>query len=515
MNSPADNASLRRLVSTLLILVAVAGVCGRILAVARVYEPNFYKGEDEVDPSRSVWPKKPPQPMPTLGDNDRSRWDTVRSLVDEGKYAIGDREFDVTTNPPQPVHDPVTGKPIDHGIVTEDGWRTIDKVLDPDKHQFYSSKPPFLATLLAGEYWLLKETLGWEITTDRYWVVRTLLLTINALPFLVYLILLSRLLEQFGMTDWGRLFVLTTACFGTLISPFLISLNNHTVGAFSALFALYFTLTSATRSSPLPSNIPTLPLSHPPAPPLLHAALAGFFAGFTVSNEMPAGCFVVGLFLWWLLERRGWSALLVFVLAAAVPVGAFVFTNERASGHLLGVYGEFGGDWYEYEGSYWKVDPTKPKVGIDWASDKEERAAYAFHLLIGHHGLFALTPVFLLALAGMVRALFVRRGELAKVGWLALAATIILLVFYIFYVPDRNRNYGGWTCGPRWLLWLTPLFLLTLLPVADWLAGRRWGRVFGYTLLAVSVLSASYPAWNPWRHPWLYNYFTEMQWISY
>ena len=32
------------------------------------------------------------------------------------------------------------------------------------------------------------------------------------------------------------------------------------------------------------------------------------------------------------------------------------------------------------------------------------------------------------------------------------------------------------------------------------------GRVFAAVLLALSVMSASYPTWNPWTHPWLYNF---------
>ena len=64
-------------------------------------------------------------------------------------------------------------------------------------------------------------------------------------------------------------------------------------------------------------------------------------------------------------------------------------------------------------------------------------------------------------------------------------------------------------------LWLTPLWLMTMLPAADWLAGRRWGRVVAYLLLGASVLSASYPALNPWRHPWLYNFMESLGWNGY
>jgi hypothetical protein len=93
--------------------------------------------------------------------------------------------------------------------------------------------------------------------------------------------------------------------------------------------------------------------------------------------------------------------------------------------------------------------------------------------------------------------------------------TVVVLGFYILFLDERKRNYGGWTVGPRWLIWLTPLWLVVMLPAADGLAGRRWGRVLAYAFLAVSVLSVSYPAWNPWLHPWLYNFLESQGWIKY
>jgi hypothetical protein len=92
-------------------------------------------------------------------------------------------------------------------------------------------------------------------------------------------------------------------------------------------------------------------------------------------------------------------------------------------------------------------------------------------------------------------------------GVLTLALTIIVLVFYL--QQTKNYTYGGWTAGPRWFFWLIPLWLLTLIPAADYLARNRWLRGAGYLLLVFSVLSASYPTWNPWRHPWIYN------WLDY
>ncbi len=126
----------------------------------------------------------------------------------------------------------------DHGIIFEDGWQSLDKVLRPDTLEFYSSKPPLLSTLVAGLYWLLQALFGWTLTAHPSAVVRTILVLINVVPFVIYLQYIGRLAESFGRTEWGRTFVLAAAGFGTLVSPFLVTFNNHTIATYCVLFAM-------------------------------------------------------------------------------------------------------------------------------------------------------------------------------------------------------------------------------------------------------------------------------------
>ena len=490
MNPNAEPLNLRRLVYTLLITVAAGIVAARIVSVARLSDPGLYRAENHPeDTLHNPWARTRPEPMPTHGDNDRSRWDTVRALVDNGTYVIGHRDTE-----------PGSKKYTDSGIITEDGWKTIDKVLRPDTQDFYSSKPPFLATIVAGEYWLLKKCLGWSITENRFEVVRTILLTFNWLPLLIYLFLLSRLLEMYGTTDWGRLYVMAAAALGTLLTVFANTFNNHCIATYAALFALY----------------PAMRIWSAGQRGIGLFMAAGFFAAFAAACEMPATSFAVQLFLILLVRAPG-RTLLFFLPAAAIPVAAFLWTNYLAVGQLRPAYGEFGGPWYEYEGSHWQISPGEVKHGIDWAFQVEGPAGYAFNLLLGHHGVLSLSPIFLLAIPGMlygVAAIFRRSREtgspaplhgLGVVALMTLILSVVVISFYIFGVNPRNRNYGGWTNGLRWLMWLTPFWLLTMLPVVDWLAGRRWGRACACLLLFVSVLSANYREWTPWRHPWLYD----------
>jgi hypothetical protein len=248
-------------------------------------------------------------------------------------------------------------------------------------------------------------------------------------------------------------------------------------------------------------------------------------AAFTATLEMPAVSFAA-LLLFLLLLRCPVRTLLFAVPAAALPVIGFFLTNYLAIGQVKPVQSEFGSDWYDFPGSNFHSGLGH---GIDYAWQQESRAAYVFQFLVGHHGVFSLTPVWLLAFAGMLwgtRKLLVtvwRERSLAslwsdKQRWplvaaVGLAVSLAVLVFYLGFIS--HWNYGGGTSGPRWLIWLTPLWLLALLPVADWLAVRRWGRRLAYVVLAWSVFSATYPLWNPWRHPWLYNAMQALGWHPY
>jgi hypothetical protein len=174
-------------------------------------------------------------------------------------------------------------------------------------------------------------------------------------------------------------------------------------------------------------------------------------------------------------------------------------------------------DWYDYQytradgrviQSYWR----EPK-GID--QGEPSFGKYATHLLIGHHGIFSLTPVWLLMIPGVVLLARPQKGY----GYRALAAlvgivTIVCIAFYLLR-PPLDRNYGGMTSAFRWVFWLAPLWLIAALPAADWLAAKRWGRVLAYVLLALSVLAVVYPTWNPWTYPWLTNFWLYMHWEQF
>ncbi|VTT96375.1 Uncharacterized protein OS=Planctomyces maris DSM 8797 GN=PM8797T_23539 PE=4 SV=1 [Gemmataceae bacterium] len=497
----SDASDTRRTVYLLLTAVAVAAAAARVFGAENVFEPSRYTPPADgytanaPDPPR-VWPATRPDPTPMFSSNDRSRFATIRALVDEGTYAIGRRVYADGANPKQFR---------DEGIVAESQYKSLDIVLrplgegatGPQTREFYSSKPPLMPTLLAGEYWLIKKVFGLDIVRDRFVVMPLIVFTVNVLPFAVYLVLLARLVEGAGKTDFGRILAFTTGAVGTFLVTFSGTLNNHSPAAFCVLFAVYPLVRAFQEKRDMT-----------PAGYLC----CGFFASFAATFDLPAASLLAALGLP-LLVARTRNTLLFFVPGAILPLLALLACNAAAMGQLMPAYSEFGGPWYNFEGSHWAKRGTPLAKGIDF--NEEPTAVYAFHLLLGHHGWFSLTPVWFLGLAGLV-ALGIRsaadvRKMFAKpagTGWTpevfaAMTLVVSATVFAFYLTRTQSYNYGGNTSGPRWLFWLIPLWVLAVPPAADRLASSRGGRGLCAVLLALSVFAAFYPAVNPWRNPWV------------
>jgi hypothetical protein len=462
-DSGAATRELRWGIYLLLIAISTGAMLGRVLAVTSVdaigIEAQLYReGKRDWQRQRAF-----------LSANDRSRWASVRSLVEQGTYQIDD-------------------------VIQERGWDTIDMVQhrgwDGELHQ-YSSKPPLMATLMAGPYWIIYRTTGASLGNYPYEVGRTLIVLFNVMPLVLYFFILTLLAERLGTTDWGRIFMLAAACFGTFLTTFAVSINNHGPAAVCVAIVLWAMVR----------------IWYDGERPLRYFALAGFFAAFAVTNELPALSLLglAGAALLWKCPRH---TLIAFLPPVLLVAGAAFATNYIAHGSLRPPYMHRSAtdpddNWYDYSymrggklrESYWRnpvgIDQGEPSPGV-----------YVLHATIGHHGIFSLTPIWLLSVWGM--------WLLWRRDWPALALFIAILsaVCLTFYLsrPQIDRNYGGMTSGFRWMFWFAPLWLVAMLPAADRLAATRSGRAIAAVLLGLSVMSVTYPTWNPWTHPWLYNF---------
>ncbi len=546
-DSQDRSAALRRAVYGLVIVIAASVVIARIM---RVRSPDA----GSLTPFQSA--------------NDKSRWATIRALGDHGVYSI------------------------EHIIFYSDGsqvrgWHTIDLVRHrgPDgREHYYSSKPPLLSTLLAGQYWLVKQATGLSLSEPRdvWTVVRTMLVLTNVVPLVIALGLLARMIDEFGQSDWGRLFTFAAAALATFVMTYSVTLNNHSLAACTLVFALaaaipiwqgrgrwwHVALAGLSFSLTAAIELPALALFALAAagltwrlprmtalyfvPPALLVAAAAFGTNYHVHGDWrppyahrqdgPTIGLLQDALAAPLNENLMTDELRAALAQTGVAVSADTGVETRSRGdrwelfdpltqrryalqrtpegaRFLGIEIRQWGNWYDYPGTHWD---RRTVTGLD--RGEPSPLVYAFHCLVGHHGLFSLTPLWLLSIAGCwiysrphaLREGSVSRSETTTVA-LAFTTTLITLIVVAFYLsrPLADRNYGGGTCCLRWLIWLTPLWLLTMIPAADWLGKSRTGRAVALVLLAVSAFSAHYAADNPWAHPWLFTLGQWLGWFKY
>ncbi len=478
-----------------------------------------------------------------LSANDRSRWATVAALVHHGTYAIDDMIIET---------EPVTGTRRE-----DKRWQTIDRVRhkghDGREHD-YSSKPPLLPTLIAGEYWIMHTITGWDIREEPILVIRSLLILTNIPLFLLVVLVGVGWAHRYCETGWAIVFAVAVISWGTFLMTFSNTLNNHLVAAASAAVAMESYLRIKSGST------------HP----VPWALLGGASSAFTAANELPALSFLCGLALLYAIQSRKYL-LVGYLPGALVIVGAFFGTNWLAHGSMVPAYAHRSDgpeiaripydpsrmtdraipgnwkaeipiplsedaqllrhpsdgrwmiwdrpgqlrlavvqddrmlsirsweNWYDYPGSYW-VGERRSRIDRGESS----RLRYAAHVIAGHHGIFSLSPVWVVSLFGGVW--WYRSGryrlELASIAVL----TIVCLIFYVFR-PQGDRNYGGSCSGLRWMFWLIPMWFFALLPALARLAAMRGYRQMANVALLLSIVSAVYAYANPWQHPWLYQLF--------
>ncbi|MBM4004892.1 MAG: hypothetical protein FJ295_16655 [Planctomycetes bacterium] len=523
---------------------------------------------------------------PFLSANDRSRWSTIRALVDHRTFELDAIVF--------------------HEGKRDRDWYSIDMVRHQGRdgrEHYYSSKPPLLTVALAAEYWLIRAVTGASLADKPMYVGRIMLVLSNVVPLVGLLVLMATIIERLGRSDWGRIIAVAAGCFATMLTTISVTLTNHLPGAVGVGVSLYAFLRILDAPDERRGR--------------RWYCLAGIAAGFLVANEFPALSLagLLGAILAWHDWRRtlAWftpplAALLFLLLLCnylAHDSWRPAYAHRGDGARLLEVESRFeqlesgpapaamvqalndGGlkvsprtvvcpiddqrwtlwdeatqsryalraaesgrtavhvwdDWYRYEGTYWVPERL---AGVDRGEPYWPR--YLFHVLIGHHGVFSLTPLWLLVPAGSwLWNQYGTRGQ----RWLVRAHTVAALVCLAFYTigrPTIDRNYGGVTSGFRWMYWFIPIWLLLIVPALDWLADpaqvrnrdaddlrgtnanddvegqqrtsvgrsrvRSWGKRVVLVAFAVSVFSAAYPIANPWVHPWIYAYWQHLGWIQ-
>ena len=547
----------------LLIALSVGGAVGRILAVNSVDQIRLeqHLRKDHNQPDRQLQ-------RPFLSGNDRSRWLTMRALVEKGTFAIDE-------------------------LVCEPNWDTIDMVRHQDdqgRWRIYSSKPPLLPVIMAGQYWLIHKLTGATLGTHPFEIGRIMLITWNVLPWWILLACTASLLQRYATNAWAGAAAMAILCFGTLLTPFLTVLNNHLHAAAAFAVVLWAVVrinslrpqTSYASWAVAGAGCALAFASELPAAVLFPAVgvwLLSLSFRHTLLVAMPASALILvpyfGLNYWahgswsppyahrkdgpalahvnvdeetfareWLIElsanRLPNSAARLSVPVYEISQGTVVEPCLRAPANTKwnlfnpttqsrarlvreadSVTLRAWDDWYDYDyecggkkrQSYWRdaknqaiVDQGEPNVLL-----------YAVHCLMGHHGIFSLTPIWLLLPWSWLLTLREKneclRGEQQALAAIACLATSLCLAFYLSR-PLVDRNYGGTSSALRWMLWLIPVWIVTLVPLLNQIAHSAIGRRCVYVLCGLGMISASYPTWNPWTHPWLAQWMAYLGWIK-
>ncbi|MDD3586989.1 MAG: hypothetical protein PHQ75_07375 [Thermoguttaceae bacterium] len=509
---------------------------------------------------------------PTLSANDRSRLLTIRALVEpnaqvyryipvpnkqlqNGKQgASKSGEQTVLRNCGCPCPQQFNGVnaqnrsylkqrvpyAIDKAMETP-GWDTIDMVkhgqadepfdpADPLSGYLYSSKPTLLPTLMAIPYAALYHGLGLSLETHPFATLRILLVIYNLIPLIIAMFLMAIMIDRLGTTDWARFFVVAVFAFATFVTTFVVTVNNHVPCVVCVVFALYGVFRVEYDNDQRSRWF----------------ALTGFFGALAVACELPAAAIAFLLFVFFVFARNVRKTLLVSLPCGLLVVAGFFGTNILAHDSLRPAYAmkrdhmqlarqesknkdkndslvtSFDPhDWYIYNYipsaktremknarlSYWAN-----RVGID--RGEPSHSTYFLHATIGHHGVFSLTPVWLLSMIGCF--LWLGKKNERRIQYLARVTLALTILFFVFYLTrdQGDRNYGGMTCGLRWFFPLIPFWLPAMLPALDAMEKRRSLRIIAAILLVWSVASACYALWNPWSHPWLYNALLSGEWIT-
>ena len=497
------------------------------------------------------------RPVPFLSANDRSRWCTIRALGDHDTYTL------------------------DLVLQAKNGrsWDTIDKVMhwgrDSQPH-FYSSKPTLLPTLLTWPYLGIKALTGWNLADNTFDVVRWMLLICQIFPLIIFFWVVGRIGDLVAESDWTRVFLMGCATFGTCITTFAITLNNHVPTVICVSLATLmliriwkgdtrhwaaWCLTGLTAALAAAFDLPAssflavafaLCLWRNPlyavtgfVPPVL-LVTAGFFAtNYTAHHDWTPPyahrgdgavlTTISGTFAEPLGQGRlpadlasavrsvrpdlppDWQKTIRIVPGQWPDSGTprttrwlLYFDSSRPPLVLAHVSGQpeteirRWNNWYEYPGSYWSSG-TGEKSPID--QGEQEPLVYLLNMTFWHHGVFLLSPIWILSLAGIPWLCVSRQYGLRVLGIAILVISVVLVAFYVTR-PLEDRNYGGLCCSPRWLFWLAPLWLVAMIPAVDRLQQSVPLRIVAIILLFLSIASASYAWSNPWVHPWLY------QWVA-
>jgi hypothetical protein len=184
---------------------------------------------------------------------------------------------------------------------------------------------------------------------------------------------------------------------------------------------------------------------------LRHWIYAGLAFGYSFAIDIPTG--VMGFAAAVYLATYDWRrTLLVFCPAMLPGVLTHQLLNYAITGSMIPTY--MNNELKDFADNYFR----HRRSGID--ALKEPKHIYAFNVLLGHHGLFSMTPLF--CFSAWELGLCIKRRTRLPEALFALGGIVAITAFFIF----RSANYGGWCVGMRHLV---PVMALLVVFFGVWL----------------------------------------------
>jgi hypothetical protein len=400
---------------------------------------------------------------PAINANDMSRWATVESLIHRGTYQIDASPFGAT---------------VDRRYRVEPSGERVH----------FSSKPALLSTWVAAIAWPWS-WLGFELRHPSQPATRQtigiVLSLINVLPFACCLVAYWDYLERRIRSAWAKAVSFAAAAFGTYLTGYLTTLNSHTIGALAAFASLLLL-----ERRPTPTK-------------LLEGAAVGALCGLAMAHDVALSTLMAPLLLIaaWRAPARSRLGL---CLGAALPAAAYFVTERVATGAWLPNQLSFalGRRSSLHMDGYWGAD----RDALDGVRDA--LGVRAFHMTLGHHGIFSLSPIFLASALALPEVARWRSSassrRMAAAFGLVVAASATSFVLFLL----KTTNYGGLCQGFRWLFGFIPAWLMLLPRALDRSFARRPAIVaLTVAALAVSAYSALSAMLDPWELSWLHRWY--------
>jgi len=374
---------------------------------------------------------------------DASRIATVKSLVEFQTFTIDNSQFD--------------NSPL----------FTIDKYFY--NNHFYSDKPPLPALMGAAVYFVLRNLWGLNFSNNLQLIYYLVTLSTVGVLSCIGLVYFNKILIEIFETEeaWANITTFLAAT-GTLILPYSLTFNNHSLAAVFLIVSFYYLLKFEPRE-------------------IRNIILCGVWV--SVAGNVDITCFLfIPFYLAFFLSKSIKSAA-VFLLSCIPLLLCYFGLNIYVAGSI--VPPAMNAALWEYPGSLFSKENLS---GLVTQKSFLGTMKYAFTLFLGNRGLFSHTPLLCFSFMGVMAVLRQRRLPYKTPYLYGLAASVAFMLIYTF----RTVGYGGYSYGVRWFV--APMFILCL-PLSHVMNQVRSSRLlkkFFVVIACMSIAIALVGTYNPY-----------------